>query len=390
MAKPQSRQRGFSLVELLVALVFTMVLMAGMANVYKASIGTFYTSGESLSNVRRNRMSVDLLGDDLNAACMYLKDLSIPPSVNAQSPPFYILPNMPIANPGPNDPATCDELYFYVDQPLAFEGTLTPGGAGGTIASMQVAGNDMPSAPPPLPANTYVIDCASSSTYAKQVKKGQYFIFKDAWEAGYIISDPVVSGTTVLVTCGPDPNTFTTGSGATGIPKEQHIPSQVVFMLPGQMVRYRIEILKLDPGNANGIPCLVRDQGTYSMAGFVANQPQQLISENVSGFKVYLSTNAGASWAGLGATYTGLSTGWDQGIRTEVDTQLTSSGRPDYQSTRGSEHWFREIPTLVRVDVSTRTATQRAEYSTTGNTLAYRNLTQSLVFVPRHAGLTQK
>jgi len=65
-----------------------------------------------------------------------------------------------------------------------------------------------------------------------------------------------------------------------------------------------------------------------------------------------------------------------------------SSGRPDHQTTRASEHWFRSIPTLVRVDVSTRTATQRTEYSDTPNTLAYKDLTQSLVFVPRHSGLT--
>ena len=53
MAKAPSAQRGFSLVELLVALVFTMVLMAGMANVYRASLSSFYTSGESISSVRR-------------------------------------------------------------------------------------------------------------------------------------------------------------------------------------------------------------------------------------------------------------------------------------------------------------------------------------------------
>ena len=94
MAKALLRRsaRGFSLVELLVALVFTMVLMAGMANVYKASLTTYYTSGESLSSARRNRMSVDLLVDDLNTACMYLTDLSVPPTVSAAVPPIYILP----------------------------------------------------------------------------------------------------------------------------------------------------------------------------------------------------------------------------------------------------------------------------------------------------------
>jgi len=43
--------------------------------------------------------------------------------------------------------------------------------------------------------------------------------------------------------------------------------------------------------------------------------------------------------------------------------------------------------TLVRVNVTTRTAVQRSEYSTTGNTLAYKEQTQSLMLLPRHFGL---
>ncbi len=390
MARVRPNERGFSLVELMVALVFTMVLMAGMANVYKASLSTFYTSGEALSNLRRNRMSVDLLADDINAACMYLMDLTIAPTVNAASPPFYILPNMPIAAPGPNDPTTADELYFYVDQPLAFEGTLNGPPNERTAAEMVLAAGTA-SAAPTAADNTYTIDC-TSLTYAKLVHQGQIFIFKDSWEAGYVMADPAVpTDRNVTVVVGAAPNTAITGIGPSGLPlNKKHLPGTgIVFMTPSQMIRYRIEILHLDPANANGIPCLVRDQGTYALAGFTVNPaiPQQVISENVSGFKVYLSTNSGTTWAGLGAGYTGFNGGWDAGIRADLDTQLTSSGRRDFTSTRADEHWFRSIPTLVRVDVSTRTATQRAEYSAAGNALAYRNLTQTLVFVPRHSGL---
>src|SRR5664279_4508143 len=200
MARIRPNERGFSLVELLVALVFTMVLMAGMANVYKASLSTFYTSGEALSNLRRNRMSVDLLADDINAACLYLLDLSNPPVVSAASPPFYILPNMPIATAVAPDPTTADELYFYVDQPLPFEGTM--GGPAApterTAAEMVLAaGTAAQSAT--AADNTYVIDCGSL-TYAKLVKKGQIFIFKDAWEAGYVSADPAAPTAAGVVT----------------------------------------------------------------------------------------------------------------------------------------------------------------------------------------------
>ncbi len=397
MAKALLRRsaRGFSLVELLVALVFTMVLMAGMANVYKASLTTYYTSGESLSSARRNRMSVDLLVDDLNTACMYLPDLSVPPTVSAAVPPFYILPNMPVLKSGATaypslDPTVfSDELYFYMDEALAFEGALGVAAPQKTAAELVVAGTA-----PSTADNTFVIDCGSA-TYAKQVKQGQLFSFKDSWETAYIKDVPTVSGTTVSVVAGASPDASITGMGSAGLPsKAKHLPnSGIVFFLPAQMVRYRIEILNLDPSNANGIPCLVRDQGTYNTTAFTPTAAQQVIAENVSGFKVYLSTNAGASWAGtlasgLPKSYIGFTLGWDGGIRTEVDAQLAASGRPDFKTTRGTEHWMRSVPTLVRVDVTTRTATQRSEYSTTGAALAYRNLTQSLVFVPRHSGLT--
>lgn len=387
------RTSGFSLVEMLVAMVFTLVLMAGLSAVFKASLSTFYTSGEVLSSARRNRMSIDLLGDDLNAAGMYLVDLSVPPPVVATTPPFFILPNMPITGAGANDAQAADELYFYMDQPLPFEGALQAAAPQQTAAELVVSG-----VAPVAADNTYSVECLNV-TYANQVKKGQVFIFKDFWETAYINADPTVSGTVATVVAGPDPNATVTGTGSAGLPsKAKHLPgSGIVFILPAQMVRYRVVLLQLDPLNANGIPCLVRDQGVYNGAAFAATMPQQIITENVSGFKVYLSSN-GQDWAGLGlpATTTGFSAGWDAstGIRGLLDTQLASSGRPNFKTTRGSEHWFRSIPTLVRVDVSTRTATQRTEYSnapvdaTHPPVAVYRDLTQSLVFVPRHSGLT--
>ncbi|MBL0312622.1 MAG: prepilin-type N-terminal cleavage/methylation domain-containing protein [Holophagaceae bacterium] len=125
-----SRTSGFSLVELLVALAFTGILMAGMAKVFKSSLSSFYTSGEILSSARRNRASIDLLYDDLNSAGMYLTSLSAPPAeVSAGSPAFAIVPNQALVPPGgPDDPVAADQLFFYLDQPLAFEGRIKVAG----------------------------------------------------------------------------------------------------------------------------------------------------------------------------------------------------------------------------------------------------------------------
>lgn len=379
---------GFSLVELLVALVFTMVLMAGMANVYKASLSAFYTSGESISSSRRNRMAVDLLVEDLNQAGMFLTDLSVPPAVSEAMPTFLILPNMPVT--GGEDKA--DELYFYLDQPLPFEGILSSASTQRSAAEL-VALNDLATAAAPTEAdNTYTIDCGNSS-YASQVAVGQVLVFKDVWEAASILSFSQ-SGASVTVVTGPVADAGITGSGpAAPAARVRHLEqARVVLIQPAQMVRYRIQMLSLDPGSATGIPCLVRDQGNYNLLDFAASQPQQIIAENVAGFAVYLSTNGGTSWAGLDASgakaiYSDFAAGWDAGIRTELDAQLAVGGRPGVTSTRIGPSWFRNIPLLVRVDITTRTATRRSEYAANPSAAAYRLQTQSLVLVPRHSGL---
>ncbi|WP_005033773.1 PilW family protein [Holophaga foetida] len=372
---------GFSLVELLVALVFTMMLMAGMAAVFKSSLSTFYTSGEKLSSSRRNRMSIDLLSDDLNNAGMYLVDLSTPPSVASTNPPFWINPSKVTDWNGTGVTQGADQLLFYTDEPLPFEGELDMTGSTSKSAPELV----VEEASAAQTDFTYKVDCRESA-YAKQVKVGDLFILKDSWEVGYI-SSVTATGASVTLVAGADPNVGITGRGGSGLPsRANHLDgTRVVFVHPGQMVRYSIERLKLDPAVPDGIPCLVRDQGGYATGGFTANGTRQIITENVSGFRVYLSADSGNTWIG-GPSYDDKT--WAD-MRSALDSQLQTAGRTDYKSTASSEHWFRSIPVLVRVDVTTRTATQRTEFSDASTpTLAYKEQTQSLVMVPRHFGLT--
>lgn len=402
MAKRTSTcpESGFSLVEMLVALVFTMILMAGMATVFKSSLTTFYTSGEKLANIRRNRSALDLLYEDLNAAGMFLTDLSAPPSnVSAGNPAFYVLPNMPIADAVADGPATADELYFYYDQPLAFEATLVSAGTGSdaarTAAELVLAQEVQTDAD-----RTFRIECRDPA-YAENIKKGQQFIFKDFFESLRVETATVDEDdkSQVVITAGSNPVSEITGSGPTGSPaKSQHIVAAgtdpgagIVFYIPAQMVKYSIQMRNLDPGAAGAktVPCLVRQQADYDPAGFPAGTlPMDIIAENVPGFKVYLSANSGTSWAGYGQSYTGLDLGWTAGIQAELNTQLATAGRADFQTTAGNLNWFRSIPTLVRLDITSRSAMKRAEYSTDiAKPTDYKQLTQSLVIVPRHFGL---
>jgi len=385
---------GFSLVELLVAVLFIGILMAGMANVFKSSVTTLSTSSEGISSVRRNRMSIDLLYDDLNAAGLYLSDLSSPPKLSTTNPSFYIIPNVAITGAAADDPAAADQLFFYLDEPLPFEGTLS--GTGGAGAGKNLARNAAELvlagvAPDPAVDNTFTIDCKDAS-YAGMIKQGYSVVFKDAWETFFVQGAPTLSGASLTIQLGSSPTVGTTGTGPSGAPpKAKHIlGSDVLFFRPAQMVRYSVKMKLFDPQKATGVPCLVRDQGTYDASGFVADAAQEsIVAENVAGFKAYLSADSGQSWAGYGKTYTGLAAGWTNGIRSELNTQLSTAGRSEYISTQGDDNWIRNTPTLVRLDITTRTAVKRAEYSTTPlTTTAYKDFTQSLVLVPRHFGLS--
>lgn len=372
--------RGFSMVEMLVALVFTLILMAGMATVFKTSLTTFYTSSEKLSTARRNRSAVDLLADDLNNAGMYLTDLSVPPAVTTTNPAFYISPN-PVDLSGIGVTQGADQLFFYMDEPLAFEGRLVTVGTGIVANRSADEAVNTATAMDASLDSTYIIECVDES-YAKLVQPGLTFILKDSWQSFHIVT-ATRAGSRVTIVVGADPDAAVLGRGAIDVPaKAKHInEAGVVFITPSQMVRYSVVGRRLDPANpTQDVPCLVRDQGTYSGNGFVATATQQIITENVSGFRVLLSADSGRTWTGGGANWAA--------IRAALDTQLSTVGRTDHTTTQGNDHWFRSIPILVRVNVTTRTATQRTEYSTTATpALAYNEQTQSLVMIPRHFGL---
>lgn len=406
---------GFSLVELLVALAFTGILMAGLAMVFKSSITTFYASSENLSSVRRNRASLDVLYEDLNTMGLYLEDLQAQPAgLSASNPPFYILPQQKIDSPSPNGPTLADQIFFYVDQPFPFLAKITNIAGtqnSGSVVAPGKAINDNVMVATGAAVSSYdptiTVDCGSQ-IYANQVyyafntqKLPIAYVLQDYYQNNYVASMTAPTGSTLTLTPGASADIATTGLGSPGLPpKNAHIPNaSVTFFVPKQMIRYSVQMLQLDPQDPKGTPCLVRDQGTYSPSGFVPNPDlQQVITENVQDFRVYLSAapgflvnqNAATAWvpSTTPPANQSLDDAWTSGILGALNTQLGTVGRAGQTSVGNSLTWFRDIPVAVRVDVTTRTATQRSEFSSTPqSTAAYKDFTRTVVMVPRHFGL---
>jgi hypothetical protein len=411
--RPSRGKAGFSMVEMLVALLFMGLFMAGMTKVFKSSINTFYTTSEGIASARRNRASIDLLYDDLNSIGLYLQDLQAPPQgLGSAVPPFFILPRQKVSTAA-GQPAFADQIFFYVDQPFQFQAKIDSVDEGANNQALYVDKNLKLSDYKP----GYTIDCGSY-VYAKQVY--------DAWKAGLPVSatlqdsyqvlnlttvtEPANNSNLLKVSSGASADVSVTGVGAAGGPNAQaHIKAAAAtFFVPAQMIRYSIQMIQLDPSAANtdGTPCLVRDQGSYNSGAFTATPSlQQILAENVADFRAYVSVNPGyltvhtptQAWAPFPARTLAdnatLDTGWTSGILNDVRTQLKDSGRAGVTTIDSvtDPTWFRNVPLVLRVDISTRTATQRADYAPAGTTaLAYKTITRSMVMVPRHFGLPLK
>ncbi|HJV89959.1 MAG TPA: prepilin-type N-terminal cleavage/methylation domain-containing protein [Holophagaceae bacterium] len=381
------KQRGFTLVELLVALVFTAVLMAGMAGVYKSSINNFQTAGEKISAMRRSRVAVDMLSDDLNAAGMFLVDLNAAPSaLQSSNPGFWINPDQ--VTTLTDGTLTADEILFYYDQALPFDATVVPNpgetmvkGAGSLEGDLT---KDVGSQ-----ANLQMSFDTGDPSFAAMIQAGQYFIVKDQYKLKQIETVTTTAGSSI-VTVTPSFKQSDAAGGRLGTvaisADNDRAGAPTIFIIPAQMVRYRIKAQAVDPSNpAHTVPCLIREQGPYtSTAGLATVAQVAVLAEDVTGMKVYMSVDGGRTWLRNDA-----GAGW-AGYQAKVNAALASGyGRPIAQNINDPA-WFREVPVTLRVDVTTRTAQQRTDYGTDGTTRSYKERVSSLVLRPRHFGLSMK
>ena len=391
--EPLPRARGFSRVEMLVALVFTSLLMAGMAAVFKGSLGNYRTAAETLSGLRQGQLATDLLAEDLVSAGMTPNSLTaapiVPFPISTTNPAFAITPNVSY---GSTDEPTHlgDQLFLYYERILPYQCKL----ASAVPSAAQIIAGATKATAATLTFNDADQATVAAADVTAAIAAGQtVMVFFQSTGLGLPLTTLTSSGTagTATFTAGDPPQTAGT------------IGSTINLLVLGEYIRYSIQPLQLDPSSSTYTPSLVRDLIAYPgsvAASWASPISTSIIADNVSAFRVGLSADGGATWAGTtaaGAWSTSSSSFADitgpnlSPSAPTLNYQLATlnSGLTPAPTVAGAgTFWFRQFPVLVRMDITTRTATQRSEYTATGTTKAYRYQTRSLILNPRHFGLS--
>lgn len=347
--------QGFSMVELLISLMFISLLMSGMAVVFRSAIQSFAATNETFSAHQRNRWSMEMISDDITQAGLIFPDRALPASATSGTESLFkldadqsiteVMPNDANPSTTTNHTLTADAFQFFLDIPLPVRGTWTSdteAEAESAEISFTAGGiSDL------APGDVMVI--LDSGEYGQW----EHPVIKES--AGGTVGNPVVFETDQTVI-----DNYSGTYTAPGVYSAHPAGVPVYFIRPAQLVRYSVRAIALDPSSsAIKVPCLVRQQASFPISGTVtwSNVTAQIVTENVAGFKVSLSFDGGTTW---------------------VRTASSQAGNPT---------WFRTIPCLIRVDLTTRTSTRREEYSTTMGQRTWRNRTQTLMISPRNFGI---
>lgn len=397
---PASRRQGFSLIELLIALVFISFLMAGMLRIYGSAIQGFSAANESVKAQRDNQDALDSLMDDVSQAGYHFPNTvaAVTFSVDTSSgqDPLMLLPSQTInvTLPDPSNPSsllpveklTFDELQFLSDQPIdALAHLTTAASANGTSLAVEF----------------------TQGSFA-DVQAGDYVLMLDAvpgnttgnYELVTIASSVPNSGTSGTIPLQGSSQNAATGVsfGSQGALFRNHpVNAEMVFIRPTQVIRYTLLALPLDPSNtAARIPCLVRDQAPYPSSGTRITWPavgaalptgysRTVVAQNVTGLQFDMSLDQGKTW-NKAATWPATATKLNSAL-TALAATNPSAGYAKAVDDPSQPLWFMNAPLLVRADITTRTILKRADYSATAGTSAYRTRTQTLFIQPRNFGL---
>lgn len=374
---PRSRQRGFSLVELVVALFFTSILMAGLARVFKNQVSTAVAVSESMSNTRRNRVASDALVDEFNNAGMFLIDIAEVPMLGAK--PAFLITEGDRAKTDPAERA--DQVEFYLDEALPIDATLVAGGGytqDGVVMGAGLSAGDSSNA---SAAKSYTLDLLEPDLVGK-VETGMFVVSRSGFKKMQILGAPAVNGSEVTFTADPNMVNAATGAAAghTGglNMAEDTMPQNgdVYYLVKRRrMIRFSIENLSLDPSSADKTPCLMREIGDYPISSptFVPDPGgKTMVAENVEDIQFFISADGGRNWGKTPA---------------ELKTHPDIAGNVDLLAKLDSPFWFRELPIMVRIDLVTRNFQKREQFSKTAGAGDYHRKTQTIIMTPRHFGL---
>ncbi len=367
--------KGFSLVELLVAMAFISLLMVGMLQVYASSLKGFRQANETVTAQRNNRWALDQIQDDIQSAGYFFPPRPMPSVIN----PFVILPNNAAPVTTPPVPGPTDEVRYLADQPIAIRAQLSA-----------------------VPAANNSISVAVQSGNLTDLQVGDYVLLMDSAFESVVVSAVTTSSGGGIITLdtnssvGQDPATGNATGVSPGLASLTHqVGTDLTFIRPMQMVRYSIQGVATDPSNSTLlVPCLVRQQGNFPSGsdGSTFNTWAQtvVVAENVVGMTVDVSADGGASWARTGVGGAGTA-GWGT-ITTNLNNRLATTplvSVPPYSSISNAAYplWYRFIPVALRLDLTTSTRQRLDQSSVTGiatSSNVYRLRKQTLMIPPRN------
>lgn len=340
------RTKGFTLLELLVALAVTGILMAGMTRVFGSTIANLHASSDLGHTQRRTRWMLDRLSDDLKMAG-HTDGLSVE-LTNLAEPALAITPGGTPAQPQ-------DAVQFLSNLPLQ-EGVLATATASGdtTFTVLPLGGN------------------------ALTVQPGDWFFLKDGArsEVGFVES---VAGTRVTMKdpaalqALPAARYMDQGSGRFAF-AHPATTATLTFLRPLLLTRYAIQGQVVDPADPKAlVPCLVRQEVGYDgTAVDWTKVPAVIVASHAQSFRVDLSADAGRTWTRAGA-------------RSWADMSATANALLDSsQAIRDTDLWCKRLPVLIRVDLTARTTQARTEFAARPTDAALALRQQTLVVAPRN------
>jgi hypothetical protein len=393
----RSSTAGFSLVEMLVAMMFIGILSAGMMRIYSTNLAGFQRVNDNIGSQRRGRWALATLQDDVESIGFFAfvgfnnlaaGNFSV---ASGTQEPFMILPGptpVLITGPDPNNlggplkaanlPTNPDELQYVSDLSLPIQANLDPNGVSTTTLTLTTTSGS-------------IADLQPGDIVA--IMDGNFEQFLVSNTTGTKTVNVDLTGTTLAQTMG--------GMYQLNLPgSKTHVGTPpLAFYRPSVVTRYSIQAQSWDPSNPLiTIPCLMRQQTPYPAGGTLVNWaavPGTVVAENIEGFHVDLSFNGGNTWrTTTDGTFGGTRVPWGDPPSPCIVSNITSALVPAFVATgkpcrdTANPLWFRTYPFLIRMDIVSRSAAPRSESTNQVGKADYVRRTQTLLVSPRNFGFS--